>query len=572
MTMTTLLGFAALSVDLGYLYLVKTQLQVAADAGALAAAGELASMEGDRLELARQRAVEYVGKNKIGNQTPLLDTEQDVVFGQALLDYQTNNYQFLPDSGIKDAVRVRVRFTGDSPNGAIGLFFANIFGKSEKGMWAEATAILVPRDIAIVADLSGSHNYDSRFMHMHRTEINMYEVWEALPGGMDDGDPDYSGPMVGPAWGEWMEQAGFGTQTVDDSYDPTTDDGLVHLPRYNDWSNADIENMLRARNYNEDEIDAIMSDTYDGESTGWHARVAVALGLAEWRSGKGPDEFGTPAKWEAEGLEPGNGNGWVGWNSELTWVEDCPYPRSWEDTDDAWKSWFDYVKSSSTRMYYADSQLRYRFGIKSYVNYLLEKRRTNEDCPDLVYTPHQPMHAVRQATGEMMRIIGEELDTDDWVALEIYATEARHEVDLTSDYSLITSTIYNRQAAHYSPMTNIGSGIRSGKEELTSRGRHREAATKVMILLTDGQANITDDDSLSAREYAREMARQAAALGIRIYTVSVGSNSDGSLMEDIAEIGRGVHFHAEGSIEDYSLQLKNIFATLGGKRPVMLIN
>ena len=42
-------------------------------------------------------------------------------------------------------------------------------------------------------------------------------------------------------------------------------------------------------------------------------------------------------------------------------------------------------------------------------------------------------------------------------------------------------------------------------------------------------------------------------------------------MQEIAQIGKAEHFQAEGSVEEYSAQLEEIFRKLGGKRPVVLI-
>jgi hypothetical protein len=42
-------------------------------------------------------------------------------------------------------------------------------------------------------------------------------------------------------------------------------------------------------------------------------------------------------------------------------------------------------------------------------------------------------------------------------------------------------------------------------------------------------------------------------------------------MQQIADIGAGEHFHAEGSIDQYSQQLESIFQRLGGTRPVELV-
>lgn len=53
-----------------------------------------------------------------------------------------------------------------------------------------------------------------------------------------------------------------------------------------------------------------------------------------------------------------------------------------------------------------------------------------------------------------------------------------------------------------------------------------------------------------------------------------GSSSEGrdaELMQEIAEIGHGEHYHAAGSIDEYREELREIFKELGGKRPAVLI-
>ena len=113
-------------------------------------------------------------------------TATDVEFGRAVLNSATGTYEFQASSQLPDAVRVGVRLTSDSPNGALSLTFARIFGNEEANISAEAVAMMVPRDIAIVVDLSGSHNDDSELRHYRTTDINIHEVWDAFPGGIDD--------------------------------------------------------------------------------------------------------------------------------------------------------------------------------------------------------------------------------------------------------------------------------------------------------------------------------------------------------------------------------------------------
>jgi len=605
-SLTALLGFAALSIDVGYLYMVKAQLQVTADAAALAAAEELGDVtNGNPESQAVQMATEYAAKNKVLNEPPQLDPATDVTFGQAVLNSQTGRYDFVPNGAVTDAVRVRVRRTQDSPSGPVPLFFAGIFGKTQKDMWAEATAILIPRDIAIVADLSASHNDDSELRHINDTDVNLYDVWTALPmpkgnngvgngidppppgnptvndgDGTEPGNPGNQGgnddpgadPTKGPIWGNMNDFGSYikigSKRLLNASYDPTTDPGLIYLPRYENWSNAGIEDFLRDRNYNEDEIAAIMSATHDDTSSTWKARVFIALGIMQWRSGMAPDGNGTPAKWEAEGLDPGNGNDWVSWSTEVETLVLYPYPGG------SWSEYADYLKGWSYMTSDGDPAFKNRFGVKTFLNYLLEKQPGYDECPDLYVTPAQPMQAVKDAVGEMMTIISDH-ETDDQVSLEVYGETARHEIDLTYDYSQIATRLNDMQAGHYDIWSNMGGGIERAVEELTG-DRARPAAVKVIVLLTDGKANVTEwgatGDYTNGPIYALAAAQEAADLGIRIYCVSVGADADTSTMEQIAAAGHGTHFHAVGSIEEYSAQLQAIFETLGGKRPVMLID
>jgi len=232
------------------------------------------------------------------------------------------------------------------------------------------------------------------------------------------------------------------------------------------------------------------------------------------------------------------------------------------------------MKNSSYMRSEGNNGFRYKFGVKTFLNYQLESNRCFYQNPDLRLVPCQPMQAVKESVTHMMGVI-DNLDTDDQVSLEIYAETARHEIDLTQDYWTISDRLTDMQAGYYDTWTNMGGGIQRGIDELMS-DRARFSAVKVMVLLTDGKANVTADggtgDYTNGPIYAIEKAQEAAAMGIRIYAVSVGSDADTDTMEYIAEIGNGTHFHAAGSIENYTEQLTAIFETLGGKRPVMLID
>lgn len=583
-----LVGFAALTLDIGAMYNTRSDLQRTADAAALAAAARLSQYEnGSPIDLARLAAQEFTEKNKVFGNSLTIDPNADVTFGRANYDSASNSFAFTPTELVPDAVEVRVRHTADSVNGSVSLYFARIFGITEMQMSASALAIMVPRDIAVVADLSASHSDDSELYHYPMTEINLFDVWNALPGGADDvsacagvscnagevcvgGSCTTAGPgaLAGPSWG-YMDQLGFGTQTVGPGYSPAADPGLIYLPYNVNWTNAQLTAALTAQGYNATERSAIMSRTQDTAGY-WPYRTAVALGLANWDSGI------AGGRWSLYGGSVGNNNSTIGSN-ELTWTETI-LSNNISASSTIWLDYINnYMNKTWSYMYVADANLRYRFGLKTVTNYLMERRVSNALTPELANTPHQPMQAVKESVDYMSHLIND-MDTDDQLSLEVYGTTARHEVDLSHDALQVGTRLMQMQAGHYNGWTNTGAGIYTAITELTGP-RGRASAQKLIVLLTDGNANCDatnncgslEEDILIGNQYALDAATDAAALGIRIFAVSVGADANTALMQQIADIGQGEHFYASGTIDEYSAQLRDIFERISGSRPVQLI-
>ena len=573
-----LIAFAALSVDVGVMYNAKTDMQRAADAAALAAAGQLGVMlEGDPLVAARSMAKDFVAKNLVLNKSCKIDNS-DITFGQAVVNNSGTGYDFIPTNITPNAVEVRIRHTEGSPNGALPLYFAAIFGIKHTDVTASATAMVIPRDIAVVADLSRSHNFDSSLHNYRATEINLYDVWDNLPGGIDDVDGSTWGnvdpstltesqleQMAGPAWGLFRD-LGFGTKTLGASYDPDRDPGLIKLQSGQNWNTSVLTQALARQGYNSSEVQAIASSRSEARN-GYADRVAVALGLAVWNSGL------RNGLWQSTGGSRGDGDTTIE-SREITWVESFG-DRSVSESAQIWKDYINnYVSSSRSSMAGANRDFQYQYGVKTFVDYLMVNRASHDQTPELAQTPHQPMQAVKDAVSHLGETIAE-LQGIDHLSLEVYGTRGRHELDLTTDYESIVNRLNGMQAGYYDSSTNMGAGILRGVEQLTGM-QARQVAQKVMIVLTDGCANIGSEyatrmDEDGGREYALNMAEYASAQGIKIFAVSVGSGADTDLMARVAEIGNGEHFHAEGSIEQYSDELDRIFRHLGGVRPVALI-
>ncbi len=592
--MTALLGMAALTVDVSFMWNMRADLQRTADSAALAAAAMLAEVD-TPADRARDAAVEYVGRNQVMHQTVPFQVGE-VELGRAELVDGRYVFQGVADDGFPDAVRLRVESTR-------GLYFARVLGYDEKTLAAEATALLVPRDIAIVADLSASHNDDSELGSYLNTNINIWDVWDGLPGGSDDvnstwppedlaGLPlDANGfhPLTaGPAYGIFRKLR-FGDLTLDSNgYSPQADEGFVYLPRYgngeSDWNSPFVQNYLSGMEfennakYSATELAEIQDTGHHSSSSRYRRQVAVAMGLARWDSGK------DGGAWETiPGASQGNGDDRID-SSELTWLE--PY---FDEPGSRWLSYISWATSSYSRMARTDSEFRNAFGPKTFVNYLLEQRWSNSQTPELAAVPAQPMQAVKDAVEIMVDVVSA-FENNDQISLDVYGYSVFHQVGLTSSPNLdAVSTglngLTNMQAGHYDGWTNMGGGLEYGIETLTNAPA-RSASHKMIVLLTDGQANITpngeyphgswadqQDILLRAREYVLDQARIASDLGIRIFAVSVGSYADADLMQQVADITNGEHLQAtSNNIATYQAQLEEIFVRLGGKRPVELIN
>ena len=565
------LGIAALAVDLGVLYQAQAELQRAADAAALAATEQLIVAQGqdsgepdgadplDPLDAATYAAGALARINTVIREEGALNAETDIEFGRAVYMPAIERFEFQPSSEPYDSVRVTVRRTEGNSSGPIDLIFAKFLGHDTRDLQARAAAVLVPRDIAVVIDLSGSMTYDSELRYWDRNDggyANTRDIWAALDGWEpsrpylpgSELETEYAsdtGPDIG-AMSDW------GDPLLPGSYDPGSDDGLWYIRRNSVTTDSNLLSDLTARGYTNDEINAMTSSSNDGDNTLWRNRVGVMVGLATWKSGK------------TGALYPGGGDGDnLVESSEVSWIVYPGFRVDW-----SWSNYIDEVENGNG----VPGDFRYRYGLKTFTNWLMERQSGIADTNNLWATPEQPLRAVKDAVQSMIDVI-EALDSLDHVSLEIFAQTARHEIDLTDNLQAVPDRLYHMQAGHYDRMTNIGGGLAQAIAELQS-SRARGNTHKVIVLMSDGVPNMSEDgssDAAGARVYALNQAERAADFGYRVYTVSVGYSVDRALMQEIAALGQGQEFYAVGAPEEYSEQLQEIFRTLGGRRSVTLI-
>lgn len=565
-SMTVIMGMAAMAVDLSAMYSAKAELQRAADAAALAAAGQLGAegvddVQGAAIEVADQ----YARLNAVLRTSAGLASESDVEFGKAVYDEDTGRFAFEPSGDAFDSVRVTLRRDESAGSGPIPAMFGKFLGHQSTSMEARAAAVLVPRDISVVIDLSGSMTDDSELVYYDRTDggySNLRDVWAALDG------PEPSRPYIpgseleteyaddtGPTFGRMTQ---WGSPLVA-GYNASTDTGLLYYKKGTTTSDSATQTYLTGRGYSTDEASILMGGSKDSDSNHWKNRICVLLGLADWKSGRAGGKYTTG----------GDGDNKVE-NSEMTnWAA---YP-SWRVSGWSWTGYVEWVAGSTYT--YGQTEFRYRYGLKTLVDYIITSFPQYSKNNNLWATPEQPTRAVKDAVQTMVNVITA-LDSLDHVSLEVFATTARHEIDLTDDVQSVPDTLYERQGGHYDTTTNVAGGLIMAIAELSSE-RARPAASKVVVLMSDGVANTDEngnylgDGSSAAKEYAYNRAEQLAEMGARIYTVSVGYYVDREMMQQIATIGHGQEFYAAGSPEEYAEQLEAIFRTLGGKRPVALI-
>lgn len=102
----------------------------------------------------------------------------------------------------------------------------------------------------------------------------------------------------------------------------------------------------------------------------------------------------------------------------------------------------------------------------------------------------------------------------DRIGLVAFAGEALTQVPITIDYPVIYAAVEQLQAG--TGLLEDGTAIGTAIATAANRLRRAPGQSRVMILMTDGENNRGEIDPLTA-------ARAAAAFGVKIYTIGVGT-------------------------------------------------
>jgi Ca-activated chloride channel homolog len=163
----------------------------------------------------------------------------------------------------------------------------------------------------------------------------------------------------------------------------------------------------------------------------------------------------------------------------------------------------------------------------------------------------------------------------DRIGLVEYSGEALTRVPLTTDRKILTTEIDRLQSGNLEDGTAIGVGLATAINHL----KESKAVSKVIILITDGVESINPSADLMYVS-PRQAAEIAASLGIKVYTIGIGTNGyapfptsydlygdlvfdmrpveiDEPLLEEIADKTGGLYFRATSNET-----LKNIYSEI----------
>ena len=107
---------------------------------------------------------------------------------------------------------------------------------------------------------------------------------------------------------------------------------------------------------------------------------------------------------------------------------------------------------------------------------------------------------------------------DDNIGLTIFAGEAFTQCPMTTDHQSLLNLLHNvRTDSAARGLIQDGTAIGMGLANAVSRLKDSKTKSKVVILLTDGSNNSGDLSPLTSAQIAK-------SLGIRVYTIAVGTN------------------------------------------------
>ena len=140
---------------------------------------------------------------------------------------------------------------------------------------------------------------------------------------------------------------------------------------------------------------------------------------------------------------------------------------------------------------------------------------------------------------------------NDRIGLVVFAGQAFTQVPLTLDYGVVRDLMDELEVGMVEDGTAVGMGLATAVKRLNASA----AASKVVVLLTDGRSNRGEIDPLTA-------AQMAQAQGVRVYTIGAGSRGTARVPVDDPVLGRR---YATVRVDVDEETLAEVASTTGGR-------
>jgi len=588
----------AFAVDIGFIVLVRTQLQAAADSSAMAAAASMGLPREEMVGIAE----EYAGYHQAGGEKVLMNS-QDVEYG--LWDPDTRT--FTPTEEMGNAVRVTTR-ANNAGGGGYALFFGKLFNRFSFPQTASAVAMANPRDIAFVVDLSGSMNNDTEPCWATDaindtfgpegyptvgTEL-MQQLYDDFGYGSYPGTLQYIGEPLG------VSQDSSAYAELTDRKGPLS---KKSIPRQYRISSGDSESTRKRKAYS--------------------AMIDYQIARVMPNARPTPDSTVNYAYWEK----------YLDYIIQSTYVRSrgrLPPNQDYDRIDrfgNPSSKTFPQVSRSVPRGF------RNKIGYRTYVQFMMDYGRDlkpdgrtyvplsqySPDCPwhwedtpggAFRFPPRaQPMHAARRALIAAIQVIKERnesisnLNQRDWVSVVAFDTLTGGGPvviqPLTGDYDAAMQSCTTLQAVgDKGASTATESGLIKAKEHvqpMDDGGQGRLSTNKFVVLLTDGVPNLYSSSRSEISSYVAQsdspdfygsyayaynaslmQAMMMQANNSYVFPVGVGLGTDYDFMDRLASAGAtadddGRSPRGSGNPAAYEQRLTDIFEEIITNPKVRLV-
>jgi Flp pilus assembly protein TadG len=510
------LAMVAFAVDIGYMGVIRAQLQGAADSAALAAAGASSLSQSQMVQVAQAFAQYHL----VGGRQVVLNSS-DVQFGT--WDVTSRTFTALQAGQLGTAVKVTVRADASS-GGLPPLFFARTVGGNERAQQASAVAMVNPRDICFVVDLSNSMSDDTKPSSSVTSHDNLIQaVYDDLFGVAGSGASNVT-------YNPSESQGSTATTSITNAMKWVKTNYPYIVPLPDTSGTASVAYWTAALNYSDSYLGTpFASKNYQGTVTGYKMRYKDYVKFLMYLD---------------RNETMGAGNGYT-------------------------------IMSVMNPSYKSHSET---VGSTSYSGFPSPEMPT--------HALRRAVIAALQTIQDRNASISD-ANQKDWVSIVTFDRKGSGNTlvrqQLTSNYTAVMQSAVTLQSCYYADeCTDSEGGLIVARNHIKAQsqgGAGRENANKIIVFLTDGKANLFESSTGVIDQYMQQnpggwdndypsngalmQTSQMQGNNWYLYAVGIGVSADQTFMNRMAVKGgtavNGATYANTTNSSTYETTLRNIF-------------